>query len=137
MIVWQHIRSLKKRGLKVIQANADNRLPTSFEDLEPLVADGWSLSTWTERNTKRYASTMEELQSFYDGLMARADDALAYLAKIDLDNIELQDLRLLQLMLMLLEVSFPVERHGQPATPNAVDTTRFSQWDPRPPAQVP
>ena len=84
------------------QANADNRLPPSFEDLEPLVADGWSLSTWTERNTKRYASTMEELRSFYDRLMVRADDALAYLATIDLENIEPQDLHLLHYLLILL-----------------------------------
>ena len=119
------------------QANADNRLPPTFEDLEPLVAEGWSLGTWPERNARRYASTMEELRSFYDRLMARAEDALEYLAKIDLEDLEPQDLRLLQLMVMLPEVSFPVERHGQPATPDGVDTTRFPQWDPRPPALVP
>lgn len=119
------------------QTYADNRLPSSFEDLEALVAEGWSLGTWTERNTRRYASTMEELRSFYDRLMARAEDVLEYLAKIDLEDLEPQDLHLLQLMLMLPEVSFPVERHGQPATPDSVDTTRFPQWDPRPPALVP
>ena len=54
------------------QTNADNRLPPSFEDLEPSVAKGWSLGTWPERNARRYASSMEELHSFYDRLMARA-----------------------------------------------------------------
>ncbi len=117
--------------------NADSSLPPAFEDLEPLVAEGWSLGTWTERNARRYASTMEELQSFYDRLMARAEDVLKYLAKIDVEDLAPQDLRLLQLMLMLPEASFPVERHGQPTTPDGVDTTRFPQWDPRPPALVP
>ena len=112
-------------------------LPHSFKDLEPLVEEGWSLGTWTERNALRYASTMEELSSFYDRLMARAEDVLAYLAKIDLEDLEPQDLRLLQLMLMLPEASFRVERQGQPATPYGVDTTRFPQWDPRPPVLVP
>ena len=118
-------------------ANEDNRLPSSFEDLEPLVAEGWSLGTWPERNARRCASSMEELRTFYDRLMARAEDVLMYLAKIELEDIAPQDLRLLQLMLMLPEVSFPVERHGQATTPNAVDTMRFPQWDPRPPALVP
>jgi hypothetical protein len=118
-------------------ANAENLLPPSFEDLEPLVEEGWSLDTWTARNARRYGSTMEELRSFYDRLMARAEDVLSYLAKIDLEDLEPRDLRLLQLMLMLPEVSFPVERHGQPAAPEGVNTTRFPQWDPRSPELVP
>lgn len=115
----------------------ESRLPPAFADLESLVDEGWCFGNWVERNERRYASTMAELRSFYDRLMVRAEDALSYLSKTDVDNLDSDDLRLLQLMLMLAEVSFPVERHGQPNTPSGIDTNRFLPWNPRTPETVP
>jgi len=114
-----------------------HRLPPGFVDLEELVAEGWCLETWVERNDRRHRSTMEELGAFYDQVMLRADDILQFLDKVALETMESQERRLLQLMLMLTEVSFPIERHGDPCTPNAVDTKRFKQWDPTQPGLVP
>ncbi len=42
-------------------------LPPAFADLEPYAA--WSLPTERERFAKRLASSMEELESFYDAAL--------------------------------------------------------------------
>ena len=44
-------------------------LPADFADLEPF-AD-WALATEAERYAKRLASTMDELQAFYDSAFPR------------------------------------------------------------------
>ena len=51
-------------------------LPPEFADLEPF--GGWSLETESERYTKRLASTMDELQAFYDAAFPRLEDAAKY-----------------------------------------------------------
>ena len=113
------------------------RLPDGFAALEALVEEGWALGTWPERNAKRYASGMAELQSFYDQLMQHAERALAYLATKKLDDLAQSDRTLLELLLMLTEASFPIERYGQVPTPNGYDTAGFPEWNPRPPGPVP
>ena len=46
-------------------------LPAEFADLEPF-AD-WCLETEAERYAKRLASTMDELQAFYDAAFPRLE----------------------------------------------------------------
>ena len=46
-------------------------LPSEFADLEPF-AD-WCLTTEAERYAKRLASSMDELQSFYDAAFPRLE----------------------------------------------------------------
>ena len=113
------------------------RLPDGFAALEALVEEGWALGTSPERNAKRYASSMAELQSFYDQLMQHAERALAYLSTKKLDDLAQSDRTLLELLLMLTEVSFPIERYGQAATPDGFDTVRFPEWNPHLPGPVP
>ena len=50
-------------------------LPKEFADLEPFAAD-WCLPTERERFAKRYASTMDDMQAFYDAITPRAEDAI-------------------------------------------------------------
>ena len=58
-------------------------LPPDFADLEPF-AD-WALPTERERYDKRLASTMDEMQAFYDAAFPRLEDAMAYLERSRLD----------------------------------------------------
>lgn len=48
-------------------------LPDGFEDFEPFV--GWALPLESQRHAKRFASTTEELQAFYDVAMASGEAA--------------------------------------------------------------
>jgi len=96
---------------------ADALLPREFSDLEPF-AKTWCLAGEPERYAKRLASTMEEMQSFYDAIFPRAEDAIVYLEKFPLDNLPEDARRLLQLLYSLVMVSFPVEIWRQPYIPD-------------------
>ena len=91
--------------------------PPEFADLEPF-AD-WAIHGERARYAKRIASTMDELQTFYDAAFARIDDALAYLEKFEVDALTEQGKRLLWLYCALVTVAFPVEAWRQPRVPDA------------------
>ena len=61
-------------------------LPEEFADLEPL-AEQWALATETERNRRRLASRMSEVQALYDTLLPRTEAVLSYLGQFPLDNL--------------------------------------------------
>ena len=92
-------------------------LPPEFADLEPFAA--WSLPTADGRYAKRLASTMDELQAFYDAAFPRLDDATAYLGQFPLDGLPDDAKNLLRLFSSLVTVSFPVEVWRQPKVPDA------------------
>jgi len=105
-------------------------LPTDFADLEPF-AD-WALPTERERYAKRLASTMDELQAFYDTAFPRLDDAMAYLDDFELDALPEDAARLLWLFSALVTVSFPVEVWRQPKVPDAGASSIDSVYEPSP-----
>ena len=92
-------------------------LPPDFADLEPF-AD-WALPTEGERYAKRLASTMDELQAFYDAALPRLQDSTDYLKSVRLDDISEADERLLWLFESLVTASFPVEVWRQPRVPES------------------
>src|SRR5207253_4362721 len=94
-----------------------NALPPDFEELEPF-AD-WALGFEHERYAKRLASTMDELQAFYDAAFPRLDDAATYLEKFELDALPDDAKRLLWLCYSLVNASFPVEVWRQPRVPDS------------------
>ena len=96
---------------------ADTLLPSQFSELEPF-AEAWCLASEPERYAKRLASTMEEIQAFYDALFPRAEEAIVYLEKFRLNDLPDDALRLLQLLYSLILVSFPVEIWRQPYIPD-------------------
>jgi hypothetical protein len=96
----------------------DTRLPREFADLEPYAAT-WCLATERERFAKRMASSMDELQAFYDACFPRAEDAIAYCDKFPLDDMPEDAQRLLQMLYSLVMVSFPVEVWRQPHIPDS------------------
>jgi hypothetical protein len=92
-------------------------LPAEFSDLEPY-AD-WALPTERDRYAKRLASSMDELQAFYDAAFSRLDDAAAYLEKFPIDDLPDDAKRLLWVFASLVTVSFPVEVWRQPRVPDS------------------
>jgi hypothetical protein len=94
-----------------------HRLPAEFADLEPF-AD-WALATEAERYAKRLASTMEELQAFYDATFPRLPDAMAHLDRLDLHALPDDATNLLRICYSLINASFPVEVWRQPRVPDS------------------
>lgn len=92
-------------------------LPPVFADLEPFA--GWCLATEGERYAKRLASTMDELQAFYDAAFPRLEAAMTYLDQFDLGALPDDAKRLLWLCYSLVNVSFPVEVWRQPRVPDS------------------
>ena len=97
---------------------ADVLLPPEFSDLEPF-ARTWCLANEPERYAKRLASTMDEMQVFYDAFFPRAEDAITYLEKFPLHDLPDDARRLLHLLYSLIMVSFPVEIWRQPYIPDS------------------
>lgn len=92
-------------------------LPAEFHDLERFVPD-WCLDSEPARYAKRLASTMDEIQLFYDAIMPRAEEAIRYLEKFPLDELPEDAWRLLNLLYSLILISFPVEIWKQPRIPD-------------------
>ena len=92
-------------------------LPAEFADLEPFAA--WSLATEAERYAKRLASSMDEMQAFYDASLPRLEAAKAYLDGFPLDALPEDATRLLWLLYSLINASFPVECWRQARVPDS------------------
>lgn len=91
--------------------------PAEFADLEPF-AD-WAVHGESAHYAKRIASTMGELQAFYDAAFDHIDDALAYLEKYRVEELSEEGRHLLWLYCALATVAFPVEAWRQPRVPDA------------------
>ncbi len=96
---------------------SETLLPSEFSGLEPF-ARTWCLPTEHERFAQRMASTMDELQAFYDAFFPRVEEAIEYCEKFSLDDMPADAERLLQLLYSLIMVSFPVEAWRQPHVPD-------------------
>ena len=92
-------------------------LPTQFSELEPF-AD-WALPSEYDRYAKRLASSMAELQAFYDAAFPRLADSTDYLKGVALEGISDEDRHLVWLFQSLVTVSFPVEVWRQPRVPDS------------------
>jgi hypothetical protein len=92
-------------------------LPAAFADLEEF--SDWVLPSERDRYAKRLASTMDELQHFYDVAFPRLAESVDYLKGVSLDGISDEDRNLLWLFSSLVTVSFPVEVWRQPRVPES------------------
>ena len=86
----------------------DALLPAAFSDLEPFAAT-WCLATESERFDRRLASSIDEMQAFYDAFFPRVNDAVDYCDKFPLDDLPEDAQRLLELVHSLVMVSMAVE----------------------------
>jgi hypothetical protein len=92
-------------------------LPPDFADLEPF-AD-WAVPTERARYARRIASSMDELQAFYDAAFPRLESATGYLEQLSLDDLAEDEKRLLWLFCSLVTVAFAVEAWRQPRVPDS------------------
>jgi hypothetical protein len=92
-------------------------LPAEFVDLEPYAA--WALPTEPERYARRLASSMTEMQEFYNAAFPRIEDVIAYCDAHPFDALPDDARGLLHLMQSLVMVSFPVEVWKQPRVPDS------------------
>ena len=93
------------------------KLPSEFADLEPFLV--WDLATEPERYAKRLASTMGQMQEFYDVAFPRLNDIIAYCDQYPLDDLPEDARTLMHLMQSLVMVSFPIEAWKQPRVPDS------------------
>ena len=105
-------------------------LPAQFADLESY-AD-WSLPSEKDRYAKRIASSMDDLQAFYDAAFPRLEDGAEYLQGVSIDGISEEDQNLLWLFSSLVTVSFPVEVWRQPRVPDSGAASVDVTVEPRP-----
>jgi len=110
---------------------ADALLPARFSDLERFV-EAWCLDSEPERYAKRLASTMDEIQAFYDAVFPRAEEAIHYLEQFPLDDLPEDALRLLKLLYSLILMSFPVEIWRQPNIPDTGTSSFELKIEPTP-----
>jgi hypothetical protein len=92
-------------------------LPADFAALEPF--SDWILATEPERYAKRLASSMAEMQAFYDAAFPLLGPAMVHLDELPLHDLPEAERNLLYLMYSLIMVSFPVEVWKQPRVPDS------------------
>jgi hypothetical protein len=93
------------------------KLPAEFCDLEPYLE--WDLATEPQRYAKRLASSMTEMQAFYDVAFPRLNDVIEYCDKFRIDDLPADAQTLMHLMQSLVMVSFPIEAWKQPRVPDS------------------
>lgn len=99
-------------------------LPHGFGDLEGWVAD-WAIGDESARNRKRLASSMDQLQAYYNAMLPRMDAIIPHLNQYSLDTLAPAELTLLDLALMFMEVAPAVEIYRHPDVPWGFDAARF------------
>ena len=105
----------------------DCELPEGFQDLECFTAY-WVRDTSHQRLQQRSQASMAEIRTFYDAMLARAEDAIAYCDQFPLGDMPATADRLMKLLLALGQAAVAVEMHGQPRAhhsvwPNAITVT--------------
>jgi hypothetical protein len=106
-------------------------LPEEFADLERYAAE-WCLATEAERYAKRMASSMDEMQAFYDTITPRAAAAITFCDTFALDAMPEEALNLMHLLYSMIMVSFPVEVWSQARVPDSGAATLACVLEPRP-----
>ena len=99
-------------------------LTSAFNELSDLVA-GWALTDSTARLEKRLTTPAEEIKAFYDRMLPRAPEALAFLAERRLGALTREEEALLKLLLSLAEMGPAIEWYGTGTYPDAFDARRF------------
>ena len=94
-----------------------NTLPAEFSALEQYL--DWDLATEPERYAKRLASSMTEMQAFYDVAFTKLEAVMDYCDKFPLDDLPDDARTLMHLMQSLIMVSFPIEAWKQPRVPDS------------------
>ena len=97
---------------------SDRTLPQAFSDLQPFVAD-WALPTRAQRYEARLSKPFGELVGFYDAVAPRAEEAIAYLNGLDIDDLPDDATTLLHLLYSMILVSYAVNVFKQNRIPDS------------------
>jgi len=100
-------------------------VPAQFAELQRWADTGWAEPQRNDRTEKRLTSTFAEIRDFYDAMLPRLGESLGWLDQFDLDALNDEQARLLQLTFMVGEVRNAVESFGQPDVVDGWDTRRF------------
>jgi hypothetical protein len=93
-------------------------LPEGYADLEQFVPVWGELDTAEARYLQRQNSKMPYLRAFYDAVVPRFKEALAYLDTFPMGApLPAPEARLYRVILGLTEVTAAVEIYGQPGVP--------------------
>ena len=111
------------------QSNDDFPLPEAFADLAPWTRE-WILPTLEDRLQKRLATPMDELQAFYDAIFPRAEEAMAYLDGLDVDDLPDDAMNLMNLLYSLSCVSVATDVFGSQRDPNTGATWIYEVSEP-------
>lgn len=65
---------------------SERTIPQQFASLRPFV-QGWALASEEERYAKLHSVTLDELRAFYEAMMARLPEVLAFLDSYPLDQL--------------------------------------------------
>lgn len=106
-------------------------LPPEFEDLEQFAED-WCLATEEERWEKRLASSMPEMQAFYDAAFPRLKDAMKHLDGHPLAELPDAERRLLELLYSLVMIAMAIEVWHQPRVIDSGDAHLYRTATPVP-----
>ena len=98
-------------------------LPDAFGELAPF-AD-WALEPERARTEKRAAASMDEIRAFYDAMILRIDDILAYLEDDFGGDMPTEARRLFLMSLSLVEIATLVEFYKRRESVHACDPLRF------------
>jgi hypothetical protein len=102
---------------------ASANLPAEFEDLQPFI--DWALPTWTERSRKRLDTSMADIREFYDAMIPRLKDVVAYLNQFPLDGMPAGAKALFYMTLSLNKIALAVENFDQQRVPYGFGEERF------------
>jgi hypothetical protein len=97
-------------------------LPEAFADLERFAVT-WCLPSEPDRYAQRLASTMVELEAFYNAVTPRAEAALSHCDQFSCDDMPDEVVNLMRLLYSMVMVSFPIEVWRQPRIPDSGATT--------------
>lgn len=96
-------------GIKRMQN--EQRLPAAFADLEHFV-DYWDVPTSHQRWIRRSETEFGKIKEFYDAMLARAEDATAFVEQYPLHQQPDDVACLFRLLLALTQVAVAVEVHN-------------------------
>jgi len=98
-------------------------LPDAFEELAPF-AD-WALEPERARTEKKAVASMDEIRAFYDAMMPRIGEVLAYLEDHCDGDLPAEAHRLYLMSLSLVEIATLVELYKRRESVHACDPLRF------------
>ena len=102
---------------------AEAMLPEAFADLAPHL--DWALEPERARTAKKVASSMEEINAFYDAAMPRMEEIIAHLDDLPGGDRPAPAHRLYLLTLSLVEVANLVEIYKRREVIEACDPLHF------------